>query len=113
MFFHVKLILINKFPYSDKNNLSFGTITCALGARYKSYCSNVVRTLMVNPNKEQEELYNFTVSLQEEVMAKLQHGVKLCDVFSAAVAFVEKSHKELLDKMVKNLGYVGLHLKKN
>ncbi|KAG8190381.1 hypothetical protein JTE90_022025 [Oedothorax gibbosus] len=90
---------------SDKNNLSFGTIICSLGARYKSYCSNIVRTLMVNPNKEQEELYNFIVSLQEEVMAKLQHGVKLCDVFSAAVAFVERDHKELVDKMVKNIGF--------
>ncbi|GFU78575.1 FACT complex subunit SPT16 [Trichonephila clavipes] len=90
---------------SDKNNLSFGTITCALGVRYKSYCSNIVRTLMVNPTKEQEELYNFTLSLQEEVMQKLQHGVKLCDVYSAAVAFVEKNRKELLDKMVKNLGF--------
>ncbi|CAL1278690.1 unnamed protein product [Larinioides sclopetarius] len=90
---------------SDKNNLHFGTITCALGVRYKSYCSNVVRTLMVNPTKEQEELYNFTVSLQEEVLQKLQHNVKLCDVYAAAVAFVEKNHKELLDKMVKNLGF--------
>lgn len=59
---------------------------------------------MVNPTKEQEELYNFTVSLQEEVLQKLQHNVKLCDVYAAAVAFVEKNHKELLDKMVKNLG---------
>ncbi|XP_035220236.1 FACT complex subunit SPT16-like [Stegodyphus dumicola] len=90
---------------SDKNNLSFGTIICALGARYKSYCSNIVRTLLVNPSKEQEELYNFLVSLQEEVLNKLQHGVKLCDVYSAAVSFVENSHKELLDKMVKNLGF--------
>ncbi|XP_054715676.1 FACT complex subunit SPT16-like [Uloborus diversus] len=90
---------------SDKNNLSFDTITCSLGVRYKSYCSNIVRTLLVNPSKEQEELYNFLLTLHEEVLSKLQHGVKLCDVYSAAVALVEKSHKELLDKMVKNLGF--------
>jgi nucleosome binding factor SPN SPT16 subunit len=34
---------------SDKNVLHFGAIICSLGARYKSYCSNIVRTLMVNP----------------------------------------------------------------
>ncbi|XP_015927394.1 FACT complex subunit SPT16 [Parasteatoda tepidariorum] len=90
---------------SDKNNLHFGAITCALGARYKSYCSNIVRTLLVNPTKEQEELYNFLLLLQETVLSKLQHGVKLCDVYAEAVSFVEKNHKELLDKMVKNLGF--------
>lgn len=37
---------------SDKNTtLHFGVIVCSLGARYKSYCSNIVRTLLVNPTK--------------------------------------------------------------
>lgn len=36
---------------SDKNILHFGVIVCSLGARYKSYCSNIVRTLLVNPTK--------------------------------------------------------------
>jgi nucleosome binding factor SPN SPT16 subunit len=35
---------------SDKNVLHFGAIVCSLGARYKSYCSNIVRTLLVNPS---------------------------------------------------------------
>nr|CAD7575776.1 unnamed protein product [Timema californicum] len=37
---------------SDKNVLHFGSIVCSLGARYKSYCSNIVRTLLVNPTDE-------------------------------------------------------------
>lgn len=90
---------------SDKNNLSFGAITCALGARYKSYCSNIVRTLLVNPTKEQEDLYNFLVTLEEEILNKLQHGIKLCDVFNTAVGLVQKEHKELVDKMTKNVGF--------
>lgn len=36
---------------SDKNVLHFGVIVCSLGARYKSYCSNIVRTILVNPTK--------------------------------------------------------------
>lgn len=35
---------------SDNNNLHFGVIICSLGARYKGYCSNIVRTLLVNPS---------------------------------------------------------------
>ncbi|EEC06307.1 FACT complex subunit spt16, putative [Ixodes scapularis] len=91
---------------SDKNTLHFGAITCALGARYKSYCSNVVRTLLVNPTQEQQDLYNFLVELEEEVVLdKLRDGVKLCDVFAAAVARVAKDHSELTDKMTKNVGF--------
>lgn len=77
-----------------------------MGIRYKSYCSNIVRTLLINPSKEQDEFYNFLLSLHDEVLAKLQHGVKLCDVYNDAVAFVEKSHKDLVPKMIKNLGFV-------
>lgn len=90
---------------SDKNNLSFDCIIVAMGIRYKSYCSNIVRTLLVNPTKEQEELYNFLLSVHEEVLGKLQHGVKLSDVYTAAVSFVEGSRKELLSKMTKNIGF--------
>lgn len=39
---------------SDENNLHFGVIVCSLGARYKGYCSNIVRTLLVNPTKKIE-----------------------------------------------------------
>lgn len=39
---------------SDNNTLHFGVIICSLGARYKGYCSNIVRTLLVNPTKQLE-----------------------------------------------------------
>lgn len=44
---------------SDKNTLHFGVIVCSLGARYKSYCSNIVRTLLVNPTKTIEVCGSF------------------------------------------------------
>ena len=36
---------------SDDERLHFGTIICCLGVRYKSYCSNIVRTMFVEPTK--------------------------------------------------------------
>lgn len=39
---------------ADKNYLHFGSIICCLGARYKSYCSNICRTLLVNPTEKQQ-----------------------------------------------------------
>lgn len=89
---------------SDKNNLHFGAIVCSLGARYKSYCSNIVRTLLVNPSQEAQDNYNFLVNLEEEILKALTDGAKLCDVYDAAVAYTKKEKAELLDKMTKNLG---------
>ena len=59
---------------SDKNNLHFGVITCCLGARYKQYCSNLVRTMMVDPSQEQQDNYEFLLKVQEEIISKLRHG---------------------------------------
>ena len=60
--------------YSDKNVMHFGTIVCMIGARYKSYCSNIVRTLMVDPTEEMQKNYEFLLQVEEEVLKRLQHG---------------------------------------
>ena len=49
-------------------------ITCCLGARYKQYCSNLVRTMMVDPSQEQQDNYEFLLKVQEEIISKLRHG---------------------------------------
>lgn len=54
--------------------MHFGAITCAMGIRYKSYCSNLVRTLLVDPPQEMQELYNFLLQLQEEMLKEMKHG---------------------------------------
>lgn len=36
---------------SNDDNLDSGVILCSLGARYKSYCSNVGRTFLIDPSK--------------------------------------------------------------
>ena len=70
----------NFLSSSDKNNLHFGTIICAVGARYKSYCSNIVRTMMVDPTDEIQNNYNFLLKVEEEIINKLQHGTYECVV---------------------------------
>ncbi|XP_071785317.1 FACT complex subunit SPT16-like [Asterias amurensis] len=91
---------------SDENKLHFGSITCSLGVRYKSYCSNVVRTLLVDPTKEQQENYNFLLSVEEKVISHLKHGTKLCDAYNAAVSMVKKDKPNLLSHMTKNAGFL-------
>ena len=63
---------------SDNNQLHFGAIVCMLGTRYKSYCSNVVRTLLVEPTSEVQANYDLLLRVEEAVVNTLQHGLCLC-----------------------------------
>ncbi len=59
---------------SDKNNLHFGAMVCCVGVRYKSYCSNIVRTYMVNPTETMKENYELLLKIFDELCATLKHG---------------------------------------
>lgn len=89
---------------SDKNYLHFGAIVCCLGARYKSYCSNIIRTLLVNPTEEMQDNYNFLVSLEEELCKKLVAGVKLSNVYDAGLSFAKKEKPKLVESLIKTFG---------
>ncbi|KAF7278316.1 hypothetical protein GWI33_008533 [Rhynchophorus ferrugineus] len=99
---------------SDKNNLHFGAIICSLGTRYKLYCSNIVRTLLVNPTDEIQANYNFLLQLEEELLKKLQAGVKLSEVYDTGLAYVKKEKSELVDSLTKNFGFaMGIEFKES
>ena len=55
---------------SDNNPLHFGTILCSLGAKYKSYCSNVARTYFVDPKPVCIFFFLFSLSLFREILEK-------------------------------------------
>lgn len=90
---------------SDKNHMHFGAITCAMGIRYKSYCSNLVRTLMVDPPQEMQDNYNFLLQVEEELLKQLKHGVKISDAYNAVLEYVKKEKSDLIPKLTKNLGF--------
>uniref|UniRef100_A0A673AZ33 FACT complex subunit n=1 Tax=Sphaeramia orbicularis TaxID=375764 RepID=A0A673AZ33_9TELE len=87
---------------SDKNHMHFGAITCAMGIRYKSYCSNLVRTLMVDPPQEMQDNYNFLLQVEEELLKVLKHGD---DAYNSVLEFVKKEKPDLVSKLTKNLGF--------
>ncbi|XP_045783894.1 FACT complex subunit spt16 [Maniola jurtina] len=90
---------------SDKNHLHFGAIICSLGARYKSYCSNIVRTLLVNPTDAVQSNYNFLLNVEEEVLKRLVAGAKLSTVYEAGLELAKKEKPELVDNLTKNFGF--------
>lgn len=94
---------------SDKNCKHFGAITWAMSICFKSYCSNLVHTLMVDPSQEVQDNYSFLLQLQEELLNELRHDVKICDVYNTVI---KKQKSELLNKITTNLEFgmgIGFH----
>ena len=90
---------------SDKENLNFGAIVCSLGVRYKSYCSNIVRTMLVDPSSSLQDTYTYLVALEDLIIDKLRAGTKLSDVYKAAMDNVKKEKPEIAEKLNKNFGF--------
>lgn len=61
--------------HSSEEKLHFGTIICYLGIRYKSYCSNIVRTMFVQPTQEMQDHYEFLLSVYDKALENLKEGV--------------------------------------
>ena len=89
---------------SDENNLHGGVVLCSVGVRYKSYCSNIGRTYLFDPNSAQEKYYNFLVSLQKKVFEMIKDGVVIKDIYTNAVGQIRAKFPELESHFVKNIG---------
>lgn len=97
----------------DKRRLHFGSIICALGARYRNYCSTVARTYMINPTKHQETLYKLILEAQSSMIDKLgEKGVKMSDVYNAGLGVVEAAAPELVKFLPDEFGHgLGIEFK--
>lgn len=89
---------------SDDEFLHGGVILCSLGLRYKSYCSNIGRTYLIDPTGSQTKYYEFLVVLQQKVFASIKDGVAIKDVYKAAVDQIRSDFPELEAKFTKNIG---------
>ncbi|KAL4065337.1 FACT complex subunit-domain-containing protein [Scleroderma yunnanense] len=81
-----------------------GVILISVGMRYKSYCANLGRSVIVDPSKEQEEIYNTLVSLQSELMREMKDGITAREVYHRAVEYIQEKKPELEKHFVKNVG---------
>ncbi|KAI5800248.1 FACT complex subunit-domain-containing protein [Peziza echinospora] len=89
---------------NDTNNLHSGVILCSFGLRYKTYCSMIARTFLIDPNKSQDKYYNFLVDLSWEVVKQCRDGVMAKDVYAKALSLVKSKFPELEKHFVKNVG---------
>ena len=89
---------------ADKNNLRPGTIIAGLGLRYKSYCSMVARTYLVDPNKSQENAYKLLLAVHDAVIKEAKVGVAAKDLYNKAISIIRNKKSDLEQYFVKNVG---------
>ncbi|KAF9001953.1 FACT complex subunit SPT16 [Cyathus striatus] len=91
---------------STEDNVAHkGVLLVAFGLRYKSYCTNVGRTFIVDPNPDQEAQYNLLLSLQSELLLTMKEGATARDVYQHALSFIKTKNSDLEKHFVKNIGF--------
>lgn len=97
---------------SDNDVLHPGIIIAAMGLRYKSYCSQIARTFMVDPNKSQESNYKFLLAVHNLILKEIRDGAVIKDVYNKAYSFVRSKKPDLEKHFLKNVGFgIGLENK--
>ncbi|CAJ0961366.1 unnamed protein product, partial [Mesorhabditis belari] len=91
---------------STPKNMHFGVIMTTFGCRLESYCSNLSRTMLVDPSKELEGVYENVLLIQTAVIEALKPGRKLSEVYQIGIDACKKQDASLVDKLFsKEFGF--------
>ncbi|SCU95344.1 LADA_0G15082g1_1 [Lachancea dasiensis] len=82
-----------------------GCILASCGIRYKSYCSNVTRTFLIDPSEEMVSNYEFLLAVQNEIITNfLKVGQTPQAVYQATVDYVKSQKPAMVASFTKNVG---------
>ncbi|KAI9840120.1 MAG: FACT complex subunit spt16 [Thelocarpon superellum] len=99
---------------ADSNNLHAGVIVAGLGLRYRTYCSLIARTYLVDPKKSQENNYKLLLTLHETVIKEVRDGAVVKDIYNKAVGLLKSKKPELEKHFVRNVGAgIGIETRDN
>ena len=103
---------------SSSNPLAYDpgtTIIVQLGARYKSYCSNIGRTYFINPVDEQKAVYHVLTDVFVAVKKVMKPGHKISDMMLAAHRAINDAKRpDLISKFTKTCGFgMGLEFRES
>ncbi len=89
--------------------LDYSVIVCGVGSKYKSLCSNVVRTILINPSDRITSAYATVSAAFKAAVAVIRPGAALKDVYQTArktIAELDGQLAECLDATVgHSMGY--------
>ncbi len=100
--------------FSNQETIHPSVIVCSLGIRYRSYCSNVARTYMIDPDKPRQNNYRLLLNLENYLIAQMRPGETLFHIYEKGVSFVKETNPDLVQYLTKSFGYsIGLEFKDN
>lgn len=92
---------------TDKPLIGEGVILSSIGLRYKSYCSNIARTFLIDPTSEMETNYDFLLQLQKYIVDNLlKDGVPANKVYQDTIDYIKKERPDLVNHFTKNCGWL-------
>ncbi|KAM1160128.1 hypothetical protein ACFX19_033782 [Malus domestica] len=93
---------------------SASAIICAVGSRYKSYCSNIARTFLIDATSSQSKAYEVLFKAHNAAISELKPGKTVSAAYQAALAVVEKEAPELVSNLTKSAGTgIGLEFRES
>jgi nucleosome binding factor SPN SPT16 subunit len=87
---------------SPAKPIHFGAIISMMGVRVQNYCSNVARTLMVQPTSLVEELYELCLTTQAAIVNALKPGNTIASAYEAGINHFKEAKPDYLPYLVKN-----------
>lgn len=97
---------------STNENLHSGCIIAGLGFRYKTYCSTIARTFLIDPSKSQTSNYKILLAAHQAAIAEAKDGVACKDVYNKALGVIKSKKPELEKNFAKNIGSaIGIELR--
>eukprot|EP00954_Amorphochlora_amoebiformis_P003925 304368-Amorphochlora_amoeboformis.AAC.2 len=88
---------------NDDKYLDFGqksVIICKLGARYKQYCSNLTRTIFIDPSTDMEKNYKTLINTYLACYKILKAGTRISQIHQVATGTIKRSNKKLIQNFV-------------
>lgn len=99
-----------EFLYYDSTSI----IICAIGSRYNSYCANIARTYLIEPDDVQSKAYEVLLKAHEAALLAMKPGKKVSAVYEAALAVVERDAPEMVPNMTRSAGTgIGLEFRES
>lgn len=95
---------LGEFENSSKP-LDYSVIVCGIGARYKSLCSNVLRTVLINPTDYVTASYNHLVGAFKAAIDSIRPGVSFAEPLRVAKRYLAERDAGLAELLGDSAGH--------
>lgn len=97
---------LNLADFEHKSKvLDFSTIVCAVGARYRSMCSNAMRTILINPSEDVTAAYKALEAAYQAALKSIVEGAPASAPYKAARRALQERDAELAEHLEASVGH--------